>query len=96
MYLLLSHVDNLQASLLEPLHEAGDGDNILGLACDVADVFLVLVHDAHQRYQLVQLLDNVLVDGLSRLDDLEAVDKAVDCHEAVTVLRDLLAVELVV
>ena len=94
----LSHADNLQASLLEPLHKARDGDNILGLACDIADVLLVLVHDDHQRHRLVQLLDNLLLDGLSHVEDLEAVDKAVDeavdCHEAVPVLHDILAVKL--
>ena len=51
---------------------------------------------AHQRHQLVQLLNNVLVDGLSHVDDLKAVNKAVNCHEAVPVLRDFLVVELVV
>ena len=66
----------------------------------VADVLLVLVDDAHLCHQFVQLLDNVLIKRLSRVDNLEAVDKAVDeavdCQEAVPVLRDLLAVELVV
>ena len=43
---LLDKISNLQASLLEHLHDAGGGDDILGLACDILDVLQVLVHDA--------------------------------------------------
>merc|ERR1712226_1557040 len=43
----LSHVDHLQALLLQPLHKGACGHDLLALTSNVVDVLLVLLHPGH-------------------------------------------------
>ncbi len=91
----LSHVDNLEATLLYSFDERAVGHLVFALAGDVVDVFLVLLHTADvvlQRALLISRGGGVVAQKLRQLLPVLAV--LVDTQ--LQVLTELLVTLLVV